>query len=291
MRVRQRRIPVAGHAAIAAVARVGVERLAGLMDRILEFAADGERDVVGAHLRHAQRDALRVRQAVAVLDRFLGQEAHADGKILAHGLAHARHHLAEQAQAAFERAAVIFVAALVVARQKRGERVGVRGMEFHAIVSGLARARGGGGELVDDAVDLGGIEHVDGLAPAGARHFHEVDDLRHDLRGAGIVHAIDQLAMAGEEFVVGDAQQRAGFRAVDGHRLDHDQADMAARIAHVAVDDAVVDEAVLAGEPRDHRGHEHPVGDGHRVDGEGLEELHRISSLKKIVTRGLDPRV
>ena len=87
----------ARHATVARISGIGIKRLAGLVDRVLELAADRERDVVDTHLRQAQGDALRIRQAVPVLDRLLGEEARADRKILTDDLAHASHDLAEHA--------------------------------------------------------------------------------------------------------------------------------------------------------------------------------------------------
>src|SRR3546814_964445 len=69
------------------------------------------------------------------------------------------------------------------------------------------------------------------------------------------------------------------FRSLVGmhrRRLDHDQADMTLRVADVAVDDVLVDETVLAGQPRHHGRHRHPVGQGHAVDGERLQQLHGV---------------
>jgi len=91
--MRQRRVPIARHAAIAGIACIGIERLSGLVHGILELAADREGDVVDAHLRHAEGDALRVGQAVAVLDRLVGEEAHADREIGPHAGAHLEHDL------------------------------------------------------------------------------------------------------------------------------------------------------------------------------------------------------
>jgi len=152
------------------------------------------------------------------------------------------------------------------------------GMELDAIIAGFARPRRAVGEHLDDPVDLGRRKAVDRLPPARARHFKEMDDLRHDLRIRRSVHAIDEGAMAGDEAVVGEAQQRPRFVAVDCRRLDHDEPDMALGIADVAVDYRVVDVAVLARKPRHHRRHDHPVGDRHAVDAELLEELHRCTS-------------
>src|SRR5579863_4034836 len=99
----QRRIPVTGHAAIAGITGIGIKRLAGLVHGVLELAADRERDVVDPELRHPQRDALRVWERVAILDRFLREEADADREIAADALAHLGHDAAEHAQTALER--------------------------------------------------------------------------------------------------------------------------------------------------------------------------------------------
>ena len=50
---------------ISGIAGIGIERLSWLMDRVLELAADRQRDVVDAELRHAQGDAAPVVSASA----------------------------------------------------------------------------------------------------------------------------------------------------------------------------------------------------------------------------------
>ncbi len=272
----KRGIPVAGHAAVARVARVGIERLARAVDRVLELAADRERDVVHAHLRHPERDELGLLHRVAVLDRLLGQEADAHREVGAHRLAHPGHHPAEEPEPALEGAAGVLVAAVVVAREERGQRVGVGRVELHPVVAGLARPRRRVAELLDDAIDVVRRERVDGLAPARARHLHEMDDLRDDLRIRGVVHALHELAMPGDEAVLRDAYERPRLGAVDGHRFDDDEPHVTLGVADVAVDDVVVDDAVLAREPGHHRGHHHPVGEHHAVDAVGLEKLHGV---------------
>jgi hypothetical protein len=76
-------------------------------------------------------------------------------------------------------------------------------MQLDAVIAGILRPRRRVAELGDDAVDLGYREAVDGLPPAGACHFEEMDDLRHDLRGRCLVHAARELAMPGDEAGIG----------------------------------------------------------------------------------------
>ena len=54
-------------------------------------------------------------------------------------------------------------------------------MQLGAVESGRARARDRVAEFLDDAVDLGERQHVDGLPPARFGDFQEVDDLRDHL--------------------------------------------------------------------------------------------------------------
>src|SRR5690242_8450869 len=105
-----------------------------------------------------------------------------------------------------------------------------------------------------------------------------MDDLRHDLRVGSVAHTADKFAVAGNEAVVGKAEQRPRFVAMDRRRLDDDEADAPLGIADIAVDDGVVDVAVLAGKPRHHRWHHDAVGKRHGIDAERLQELHRPAS-------------
>ena len=74
--------------------------------------------------------------------------------------------------------------------------------------------------------------------------------------------------------IVADAQQRARFGLMHRHRLDHDQAGAALRVADIAIGDVLVDEAVLAGQPRHHGRHHHAIGDDHPGDVQRLEQFH-----------------
>ena len=78
-------------------------------------------------------------------------------------------------------------------------------MQLNAVIAGAARPERGQTEIMDDGVDIPRLEHLDGLAPARARHFHEVNDLRHHLRVRGAVHLVHQIAMAGQEVIVRQA--------------------------------------------------------------------------------------
>ena len=102
MGVRQGRVQVAGHAAVAGIAGIGIERLALAVHRILELAAHRQRNVIDPALRHAQGYTLRVLDRVAVLDRLFRQEPHADGEARADGAADRRHHPPEHRQAALQ---------------------------------------------------------------------------------------------------------------------------------------------------------------------------------------------
>src|SRR5262245_34780572 len=80
--------------------------------------------------------------------------------------------------------------------------------------------------------------------------------------------------MAVHEAVVAQPQELAALRPVDRHRLDDDEPGLALRKPDVPVDDVLVDEPVLAGEAGDHRGKDDAVVEPHRVDPDGLEQLH-----------------
>src|SRR3546814_7542143 len=99
---------------------------------------------------------------------------------------------------------------------------------------------------LDYPINLFRGQAIDGLAPARARHFQEVNDLRYDLGVGGVMHLPDQLAMPRDEVIRGQPQQRPGLVGVDGGRLHHDESDIALGIADIAVDDRLVDDAVLA---------------------------------------------
>ncbi len=217
---------------------------------------------------------MRIRERVAVLDRLLCQEPHADRKIGAHPLAHARHDAAEKAQPPFERAPVVEIAARIVPGEERGERIGVRGMQLDAVVSGFPRPRRRRAELLDDGVDVLEAQAVDLLPPARARHLHEVDDLRQDLGARGVVDAPHEVAVARDVVVTREPQQRARFAVVDGGRLHDDEPDMALGVTDIAVAHGLVDEAVFARKPRHHGGHHHAIGEREPVDRERLEEPH-----------------
>src|SRR6516164_4569359 len=83
----------------------------------------------------------------------------------------------------------------------------------------------------------------------------EIDQLNEEagVALAGLPHAVDQPAQAGQKAVVADAQQRAARDVADAGRLDHDRARAAARKALVPVDDLVGDVAFLGRPPRHHR--------------------------------------
>ncbi len=180
---------------------------------------------------------------------------------------------ADQAQPSFQRSAVI-VAPRVHARDEGGERIGVRGVQFGAVESRFARARHRVAELLDDLVDVGEREHVDGLPPAGLCDFEKMNDLRHDLGIGAVVNAAHEVGQPRDIGILADAQQRAGLRVVDRHRLDHDQPHPAFRVADVAVGDRLVDETVLARQPCDHGRNHDPVRQNHPLDVERLEQFH-----------------
>ena len=130
----------AGHAAIAGVSRVRVERLAFDGACVFEFSAGRERDVIGAGTSEANGDRSGVEHRVAVANALVADESNADGKIVADRLAHALRDTQRKAQAILERAAVL-VAPRVEAREKRRQRVRVRHVELDAVEAALvARA-------------------------------------------------------------------------------------------------------------------------------------------------------
>ena len=147
-------------------------------------------------------------------------------------------------------------------------------MQFGAVESRLARARHRVAELLDDLIDIGEREHVDGLPPAGLRDLEEMNDLRHDLGIRRVVNAAHEIGEPRHIGVVADAQERARLRMMDRHRFDHDQPDTALRVADVAVGDGLVDETVLARQPRDHRRDHDPIRQNHAFDIERFEQLH-----------------
>ena len=263
-------VPITGHAAVAGIARIGIQRLAGAVLRVLELTADRERDVIDAQVRHAQGDLLRLRQGIAALDGFLGKEAHANGKVLAHPPAHLAEDLTEHGQAPFKGMAAITVLARITAGQERGQGIGMGRMQLHPVIARLPRAQGSQAEIMDDAVDIRLLQHIDGLPPARAGHLHEMNDLRHRLAVGGVMHPLRQFAVARDESVVGQTQQRPGFCPVYRRCLDHDQADPALGIAYIAVHDVAVDQPVLARQPGDHGRYHDPVRQDHAVDVQGL---------------------
>ena len=104
-----------------------------------------------------------------------------------------------QAEPVLERGAAVLVLARVHPREERRQRVRVRHVELDAVEAALARAQGGAAIRVDDAVELLEREHVHGLTPAGAGDLQEVDDLRDDLAGPGVVTALGEIGEAGLE--------------------------------------------------------------------------------------------
>src|SRR3546814_12125102 len=67
---------------------------------------------------------------------------------------------------------------------------------------------------LDYPINLFRGQAIDGLAPARARHFQEVNDLRYDLGVGGVMHLPDQLAMPRDEVIRGQPQQRSEERRV-----------------------------------------------------------------------------
>src|SRR5262249_50410184 len=98
--------------------------------------------------------------------------------------------------------------------------------------------------------------------------------LRQDLRIRRVVDAPHEVAVARNELVAREAQQRARFAVVDGGRFHDNESHMALGVTDVAVAHGLVDEPVLAREPG-HHGRDGPtVRRREPVDGERLEKAH-----------------
>ena len=83
--------------------------------------------------------------------------------------------------------------------------------------------------------------------------------------------APNQIGEARHVLIVANAQQRAGFGAMNSHGLDHDETRAALRVTDITIDDVLVDEAVFAGQSRHHCRHHHAIGDNHPGDIQGFE--------------------
>jgi len=106
---------------------------------------------------------------------------------------------------------------------------------------------------LDDRIEVTLRKHVDGLSPSRSRDLEEVDDLRHHHAGPRVVASRREVGEPGRKVVRRDAEKRAALRGMHRHRLEHHEADPAFRKSHVSCTNVVVDETVLAREPRHHR--------------------------------------
>jgi len=129
------------------------------------------------------------RESISVypsLMHFLGVEADAEREIVADLPPDRGDDLGGEAHPVLEGAPVP-VGARVPERQERRERVGVGHVKLDAVEPGAARAPRRRPRRTLDGPDLLGAEIGDLLPPARARDLEEVDDLRDDLGGAGVV--------------------------------------------------------------------------------------------------------
>jgi hypothetical protein len=149
----------------------------------------------------------------------------------------------------------------------------VRHVELDAVEARAARSLRGSRVRVRDEGDVVSREVPDFLPPAALRELQEVNDLGDDPGGRPVVDPLREVGEARDEAILGEPQQRPRPARVDGHRLQDDQPRLPVGEPQVALADRVVDEAVLAREPRDHRGKDDAVREPHRADVEGLEEM------------------
>ena len=141
--------------------------------------------------------------------------------------------------------ATITVPAAVAAREKRRQGIGVRRVQFDTVIAGFPRAQRSQAKIMNDALNVSDFQRLNGLPPAGARDFHKMNNLRHDLGSGGVVHPLGQFPMAGDENVVGQAQQWPGFCTMDRGCFHHDQADTASGITYITVNDVNLNHAIL----------------------------------------------
>jgi hypothetical protein len=189
---------------------------------------------------------------------------------------HRLEHLARQPRPVLERPPVR-IAPAVEAREEARERVGVGHVELDPVEAARPGPHRGLRVVARDAGDVVEREHIDRLPVAAPRDLQEMDDLGDHLARRRAVHPRGQIGEPGHERVRRDAQERAAARRVHGHRLDDDQAWLAAREAHVAIPDVVVDDAVLAREARDHGRQHDAVRQRQGADAQGREERHAPS--------------
>ncbi len=156
-------------------------------------------------------------------------------------------HLAQEAQAAVEIAAVGIVAQIDAGVQKLRRQIAVAGDDFHTVQSGSLHAAGGVAVAVNDGVDHGffqwarhdvkafvrnrgrGVRHAEQAAVRLGNFTARMEQLP-EQHGAETMHRLCDAAVAGNRSIVRRHQHMIGVTRgfVDSRHLQHDQAHAAA---------------------------------------------------------------
>ena len=230
---------------------------------------------------------LRAGGGVHALGRQLvGGEADADGELRPRAVAHRGQHLAREAQ----RRRVGVLAPVRDGREELRDQVAVRHRDLDPVHAALPAVARGGRVALEHRVDLRGgqrarLGHVPGRGDRGGR------DRRRARRGGDLLPpAVEELheqlrpvrvQRAGELLVaVDDGREEAAERVrgqqaagVDRGGLDEDPAHAAAG-AGLVVGDQVRGREVVVDQARLVRGRDDAVGQRHRAEVDGSEELH-----------------
>ena len=195
-------------------------------------------------------DIVLFRQTRLVVALLGHGHAYAEREIGADSLAHGLEHHAAVAHAVVERPAIA-VGPLVGHRRPELVHQMARRDDLQTVEAGLAAVSGSGGEITDDAQDVGlvhgarkaamqnlaiGRRRDDGkpVARVGVGAPAEMGDLRHQ-RGAVPVIEVGKLGKEGDDVVVDDqlVEDRRGVGRDGSRTADEGQADAAFRLFHL----------------------------------------------------------
>ncbi len=247
-------------------------------------AARGDVEEVGAVLGGPAGDRRGLLLVPAGVARPVGRgEAHQQrhvGDLGAHGV----DHLEQQARPVLQAAAELVVAVVAQRREELVHEVAVRGVDLEHVESGVDRAAGGRGEVVDDLPEARGVER-DGRAVTGERLGRRGDRLPAALLGG---HG----AAAGER--VGGCLA-AGVRELDGRDRAHlvdEVDDRLPRVALRVIPDARVlgRDARLGADPGGLRHHESRAAAGERAEVREVPGArHAVAGVDAVLAHRRDP--
>ena len=249
---------------------------------------DAATHLYGAYtgLDQQRGDLLRVLQFATVPGVFIARDAQRDRERRAHALTDVADNLEQEAGAPFDCSARVDVLAAVTGGAEKGaeQHVSVRGMEFHAVVTGLLRTAGGIAVERGHAQDLVCIHHA--ARPTGAcvhvdRRAHRIGhgfgagmaDLRLDA-GTERMHATHEFAVALDEPVLAQRERLrlVALRRIHRAHFNRDQPHSAGSARLVVTDQALADSKIRRAVIGGHRGHHETVAQLHPADGEGAEQ-------------------